>query len=223
MPTTAPIVRRLPENADLGNLRKRAKQLLKLAQSGDLDAFSRLQNSLPRKIHTSDFATLKLSDVQLVIAREYGFVSWPKLIATLESGEHVAVSDELDGAPIVVPLVPLRDYIIYPGMKMPLYVGRSKSLNAIEAAGYDQQIFLCLQQDSKKNDPDVDDVFQIGTLATINRQNATSDGAQVFMQGHTRARSLSMDFSGGYARARGGIRTRLLSRSGGPAHPRQSG
>ena len=202
MPATAPIDRRLPENADLVNLKKRAKQLLKLARSGDLDALARLQNNSPRKIHTSDFATLKLSYVQLVIAREYGFASWPKLIATLESGEHVAVSDELDGAPNVVPLVPLRDYIIYPGMEMPLYVGRSKSLNAIEVAGHDQQIFLCLQKDGKKNDPDVDDVFQIGTLVTINHHNATSDGAQVFVQGHARARSLSMDFSGSYARAR---------------------
>ena len=50
--------------------------------------------------------------------------------------------------------------------------------------------------------PDIDDVVQIGTLVTINRKFAASDGAHIFVRGQYRARSLSMDFLGSYASAR---------------------
>jgi len=153
MPTTAPSEKRLPVNANLGNLRKRAKQLPKFVRTDARNALVRLQNNLSHTIHSSDFASITLSDAQRVIAREHSFASWPKLKSALESGRSDSASDELAVAPFEVPLVPLRDYIVYTGMEMPLYVGRSKLLSAIEAADLNQQIFLCLQQDGKKTFP----------------------------------------------------------------------
>ena len=195
MPTTASDDRRLPDNADLENLKKRAKHFLKRIRSQDEDALERLRRVIPRSIRTP----IALGDVQLVIAREYGFASWPKLKAFLETVPRNQVSSDVAGGPFEVPQIPLRDYIVFPGMEMPLYVGRSKSLSAIEAANQGQKVLLCLQRDAKTDDPQADDVYATGTLATIERTSATSAGAQVIVRGHSRARALHMEFSGSHA------------------------
>ena len=195
MPTTASDDRRLPDNADLENLKKCAKHFLKRIRSQDEDALERLRRVIPRSIRTP----IALGDVQLVIAREYGFASWPKLKAFLETVPRNQVSSDVAGGPFEVPLIPLRDYIVFPGMEMPLYVGRSKSLSAIEAANQGQKVLLCLQRDAKTDDPQADDVYATGTLATIERTSATSAGAQVIVRGHSRARALHMEFSGSHA------------------------
>src|SRR5262245_15706278 len=81
--------RQLPVRPDLEQLKHQAKDLLKSHKSGEADAIQRIRESHPRWSNSpsSEIATAKmrLSDAQLVIAREYGFDSWPKLKAAVES------------------------------------------------------------------------------------------------------------------------------------------
>src|SRR5688500_17719482 len=72
--------RELPSQPDLEQLKTQAKELLKAWKSHDDDAIRRIQENHPRP----GGATLRLGDAQLVIAREYGFASWPKLKAHIE-------------------------------------------------------------------------------------------------------------------------------------------
>ena len=67
-----------------------------------------------------------------------------------------------------LPLLPLRDLIIFPHMMMPLFVGREKSINALEEAMTKQtDIVLVAQKDAKTNTPNVDDIYKIGTVGSI--------------------------------------------------------
>ncbi len=67
-----------------------------------------------------------------------------------------------------VPVLPLRDVVVYPHMVIPLFVGREKSIQALDAAMQDnKQILLVAQKSADIDDPSIDDVHNIGTLATI--------------------------------------------------------
>lgn len=66
------------------------------------------------------------------------------------------------------PLLPLRDIVVFPHMVLPLFVGRQKSIKALEEAlGKEKQIFLATQRDAKIDDPTPKDIYNIGTLVTI--------------------------------------------------------
>ena len=89
-----------------------------------------------------------------------------------------------------VPLLPLRDIIVFPHMVVPLFVGREKSINALEEAmSQDKQILLAAQKKAKTNDPSPDDIFQIGTIGTIIQLLRLPDGTvKVLVEGKRRAR-----------------------------------
>ena len=68
----------------------------------------------------------------------------------------------------MVPVLPLRDVVVYPYMAVPLFVGREKSVRALEAAMRDdKQIMLVTQKAAENEDPGTDDIYHVGTLATI--------------------------------------------------------
>ena len=68
----------------------------------------------------------------------------------------------------ILPLVPLRDIVMFPSMISPLFVGRNRSILAIEkAVSNDQQVIFVTQKDSNKNDPDKQDIYDIGVVANI--------------------------------------------------------
>jgi len=68
----------------------------------------------------------------------------------------------------VVPLIPLRDIIIFPYMVVPLFVGREKSIKALELAmANDKSILLSAQKKAKTEEPSRDDIYEVGTLGTI--------------------------------------------------------
>src|SRR5687768_14158588 len=75
----------LPSRPDLAQLRKQAKDLLKSYKSGNPDAVKRFNENHPRPARSPGSHTAKLSEAQLVIAREYGFATWPKLKEQVES------------------------------------------------------------------------------------------------------------------------------------------
>ncbi len=90
----------------------------------------------------------------------------------------------------VVPLIPLRDIIIFPHMVVPLFVGRDKSIKALEfAMGNDKSILLSAQKKAKIDDPSTEDIFTMGTLGTILQLLRLPDGTvKVLVEGKRRAR-----------------------------------
>jgi len=89
-----------------------------------------------------------------------------------------------------LPLLPLRDIIVFPHMVVPLFVGREKSIKALEAAmNHDKDILLAAQKRAKTNDPAPDDIFQVGTIGTIIQLLRLPDGTvKVLVEGKRRAR-----------------------------------
>ncbi len=97
-----------------------------------------------------------------------------------------------DGKPRIrnLPLLPLRDIIVFPHMVVPLFVGREKSIAALEdAMGRDKTIVLCAQKKAKTNEPAADDIFSMGTLGSIIQLLRLPDGTvKVLVEGKQRAR-----------------------------------
>src|SRR5512145_1236303 len=89
-----------------------------------------------------------------------------------------------------VPLLPLRDIIVFPHMVVPLFVGRQRSIKALEEATQKQSlIFLSSQKDAKTNDPTEDDIYKIGTLGSVVQMLKLPDGTvKVLIEGKKRAR-----------------------------------
>ncbi len=99
-------------------------------------------------------------------------------------------SDLLEGQPMLVPVLPLRDVVVYPHMVMPLFVGRDKSIKALDhgmQAG--KQILLVAQRSPEVDDPSEKDLNSIGTLSTILQLLKLPDGTvKVLVEGGDRAR-----------------------------------
>ncbi|MGD8438790.1 MAG: LON peptidase substrate-binding domain-containing protein, partial [Syntrophobacterales bacterium] len=78
---------------------------------------------------------------------------------------------------IEYPLLPLRDIVIFPNMVAPLFVGREKSIKALEhAMGQGKTIFLSTQKKAKTDNPTEKDIFRVGTVATILQLLRLPDG-----------------------------------------------
>jgi ATP-dependent Lon protease len=97
-----------------------------------------------------------------------------------------------DGKPklTTLPLLPLRDIIVFPHMVVPLFVGREKSIAALEeASGADKTILLCAQKKAKVNEPATEDIFPVGTIGTLIQLLRLPDGTvKVLVEGKKRAR-----------------------------------
>ncbi|MGH7824148.1 MAG: endopeptidase La [Candidatus Binatia bacterium] len=94
------------------------------------------------------------------------------------------------GGTAQVPLLPLRDIIVFPHMVVPLFVGRQRSIKALEDATQKQgPIFLSSQKDAKTNDPTEEDIYKIGTLGTVVQMLKLPDGTvKVLIEGKKRGR-----------------------------------
>ena len=103
-------------------------------------------------------------------------------------------SDVLQEAMHHAPVLPLRDVVVYPHMVIPLFVGRDKSIKALEAAmEADKKILLVAQKSAEVDDPGPDDLYEQGTVATILQMLKLPDGTvKVLVEGLHRARLLSM-------------------------------
>ena len=97
---------------------------------------------------------------------------------------------EPNSGPVRVPLLPLRDIIVFPHMVVPLFVGRQRSIKALEEATQKQSlIFLSSQKDAKTNDPTEEDIYKIGTLGSVVQMLKLPDGTvKVLIEGKRRAR-----------------------------------
>ncbi|MBN2694231.1 endopeptidase La [bacterium] len=99
---------------------------------------------------------------------------------------------------IELPMVPLRDLIVFPHTILPLLVGRDKSIKAIKEAidNYDQMIFLVTQKNENEQNPGPDDIYTVGTIAHIVKMiQSGSNATKVIVEGIERARIESYSYS----------------------------
>jgi len=94
-----------------------------------------------------------------------------------------------------IPVLPLRDVVVYPHMVIPLFVGREKSINALDTAMQDdKKILLVAQKNAEVDDPGVEDIHEIGTLSTILQLLKLPDGTvKVLVEGAERVRITSYE------------------------------
>ncbi|MEF7614110.1 endopeptidase La [Aquincola sp. MAHUQ-54] len=109
------------------------------------------------------------------------------------SGHPVLPAD-----PITLPLLPLRDVVVFPHMVIPLFVGRPKSIKALEAAmEAGRQIMLVAQKAAGKDEPKADDMFDVGCVSSILQMLKLPDGTvKVLVEGTQRANTLSITENG---------------------------
>ena len=100
----------------------------------------------------------------------------------------------LPSEPITLPLLPLRDVVVFPHMVIPLFVGRPKSIKALEAAMESgRQIMLVAQKAAGKDEPKADDMFEIGCVSSILQMLKLPDGTvKVLVEGIQRATTTSI-------------------------------
>ncbi|WP_421290093.1 endopeptidase La [Aeromonas veronii] len=95
---------------------------------------------------------------------------------------------------IEIPVLPLRDVVVYPHMVIPLFVGREKSIRCLEAAmEQDKKVLLVAQKDASTDEPTVEEIFTVGTVANILQMLKLPDGTvKVLVEGGQRARLVRM-------------------------------
>ena len=105
--------------------------------------------------------------------------------------------------PATLPLLPVRDVVIFPYMILPLFVGREKSIAAVDAAlATDRMILLAAQRDVGQEEPAAADIYRVGTAAMIMRMLKLPDGrVKILVQGVAKARLLAINEDGPYLSA----------------------
>ncbi|WP_368922701.1 endopeptidase La [Comamonas aquatica] len=95
---------------------------------------------------------------------------------------------------VQLPLLPLRDVVVFPHMVIPLFVGRAKSIKALELAmEADRRIMLVAQKTASKDEPAVSDLFEVGSISTILQMLKLPDGTvKVLVEGQQRAKLLDV-------------------------------
>ena len=103
------------------------------------------------------------------------------------------------------PVLPLRDIVVFPHMIVPLFVGREKSVRALEEVmKADKPILLATQKNAADDDPATDAIFAIGTFATVLQLLKLPDGTvKVLVEGASRARIKALSADRGLLRGRG--------------------
>ena len=103
----------------------------------------------------------------------------------------------------LLPVLPLRDIVVFPKRIVPLFVGREKSVAALEAAmASDKELFLVAQLDPSEDDPDRDAVYDLGVVATAMQLLKLPDGTvRVLVEGVRRARLVELTTDNGHMAA----------------------
>src|SRR6185436_3073070 len=105
--------------------------------------------------------------------------------------------------PVILPLLPLRDVVVFPHMVIPLFVGRPKSIKALDVAmDTGKHILLVAQKQAAKDDPGAEDLYDIGSIATVLQMLKLPDGTvKVLVEGTQRARIAGVTDHGEYLSA----------------------
>src|SRR2546429_8497619 len=139
----------------------------------------------------------------MAIAKESEF---SEAIDTTESEQQLQIPSEL-------PVLPLRDIVIYPFMIVPLFGSREKSIRAVdEALGENRMILLTCQKDLDKEEPQQEDLYNVGTVAVIMRMLKLPDGRiRILVQGVARANIESVTATSECLHARLEVMTEVLA------------
>ncbi len=100
----------------------------------------------------------------------------------------------------LIPVLPLRDVVVYPHMVIPLFVGRDRSIDALDAAMKDnKQVLLVAQKEAEVDEPDFTDLYEVGTLANILQLLKLPDGTvKVLVEGSQRTKVLHYQETGSF-------------------------
>ena len=113
-------------------------------------------------------------------------------MAELEEKEKDLATERDQDLPIpdILPVLPLKDVVVFPFIILPLSVSREKSINAVDAALAEQRIIMLVaQRDAQNETPKADELFPVGTVAAIMRMLKLPDGRiRLLVQGLARAR-----------------------------------
>jgi ATP-dependent Lon protease len=131
---------------------------------------------------------LQLAAAQRRLAIEYGYRNWADLMRAVVSR--------------FVPLIPLRELVAFPLEVYPVYVGRPKSISAIDAVAAGSPILLVAQRDATLGEPSVRDMYEVGTLGVIVERQTLPDGtAKIVVEGRKRARVKRFLFDNAFYKA----------------------
>ena len=135
-------------------------------------------------------------------------VKEPEFTEAIEAAD----TDQQLQIPSELPVLPLRDIVIYPFMIVPLFVSREKSIRAVdEALAENRMILLASQKDLDKEEPTAEDLYAVGTAAVIMRMLKLPDGRiRILVQGLARAHVESVDATGEYLRSRVSVMQEIL-------------
>jgi ATP-dependent Lon protease len=133
-----------------------------------------------------------------VIAKQFGLADWNTLSATIQVGSSPALHDisasrKAARKPLtsgmILPVVPLRDVVVFPQMAMALFLGREKSIRAAEhATSADSRLMLIVQRNPDDEDPSIAELYPMGVVATLLQSTKVSPGNMVtWVQGERRA------------------------------------
>ncbi len=108
------------------------------------------------------------------------------MLETLKKDHEEPTGNE----PLYYPLLPLRDVVVFPNVVVPLFVGRGKSIKALEyALSHNKEIFLAAQREAESDDPEPKDIYEVGTLGTVLQLLKLPDGTvKALIEGKERGR-----------------------------------
>jgi ATP-dependent Lon protease len=129
-----------------------------------------------------------------LVAKTFGLPDWNFLAAKIQASQQIAVQPTPTIAPSsisagsFVPVIPMRDIVVFPQMVVPIFVGREKTRRAIErAAATDGRIAVLTQRRAADDDPDIDDLHQVGVMVSVIHKTTLLDGTlKLFVSGHER-------------------------------------
>ena len=112
----------------------------------------------------------------------------------MESLEKEFYSINLEETELELPLLPVRDTVVFPRMLTPLFVGRDRSILALEAAVAEaNQVVVVTQRDPEVEEPELEDLYEIGSLVIVGRMLRMPDGStNILVQGHQRVELIEM-------------------------------
>ena len=131
-----------------------------------------------------------------LMAKAFGFHDWNELAAKIQASQPATVPASAPSSPAtilpsppaeagVVPVIPMRDLVLFPQMIAPVFVGREKTRRAIErAVGMDGRILVVTQRRSGDDDPDLDALYSVGVTASVLNREPLPDGTlKLFISG----------------------------------------